>query len=229
MYLLCLETSGTNCSVSLYDHTSHQLVIHKEHQLPNEHSKVLMPTVDELLKVAGVSKSNISAIGLSSGPGSYTGLRIGSAAAKGMCMGLEVPLVAVSSLEVLNTKMQTITKGYKKWIPMFDARRMEVYMAVFDHHGNRLLTDTPHVLSPDTPLLWDNDTSIVLGGSGAPKVKQYLMERCGLNVPCLDVHPDAASLATLVAKAYQEQRFINPFAFEPQYLKPFYTTAKPLS
>ncbi len=185
--------------------------------------------VDELLKETGVSKSNISAIGLSSGPGSYTGLRIGSAAAKGMCMGLEVPLIVVSSLEVLNAKMQTTAIDYQKWIPMFDARRMEVYMAVFDQQGNRLLSDIPHVLSPETPLLWKNDTSVVLGGTGAPKAKQYLLDCCGLDVPCMDIHPDAASLATLVAKAYQEQHFINPFAFEPQYLKPFYTTAKPLS
>ena len=127
--ILNLETATTNCSVSLA--RDGQLIALKEHNSPNySHSEQLHVFIDEVVKQASLRLSDLDAIAISKGPGSYTGLRIGVSAAKGLCYALEIPLISIATLESMAS--QADPQAVDFIIPLLDARRMEVYSAVFD-------------------------------------------------------------------------------------------------
>ena len=129
-YLLCLETSGTNCSVSIIE--NQELISYKEQNTSEfSHSENLHIFIEETLKNANIKPSDLSAIAVSSGPGSYTGLRIGVSSAKGLCFALNIGLIAIPTLSILAENIKEIN-DFQYIIPMIDARRMEVFSAVFD-------------------------------------------------------------------------------------------------
>lgn len=223
--ILCIETSGEICSVALAESTKQFYFL--ESQVPNAHSAVLLPFIDRLFTEHQISKQSLSAIALSSGPGSYTGLRIGSAAAKSICLALNIPLITISSLEILAQKMKARSANAECLVPLFDARRMEVYAAVFDVNANRISADMPIVLSKDTAALW-NHKKVLLAGSGAAKTHLFLKE-IGEDAELLgDFFPDAPSMLTLAFEHFENKYFTDIVNFEPAYLKPFYTTATPI-
>src|SRR5690606_3077507 len=128
-----IETSTKNCSVSLSK--QEEIVVLKEVAEQNfSHSEKLHLFIDEIIKQAGIQYKDLSAVAISKGPGSYTGLRIGTSTAKGLCYALNIPLIAIDSLSILAHKV-TYTDGLI--IPMLDARRMEVYTAIFDNSCNK--------------------------------------------------------------------------------------------
>ena len=132
-YILNIETSTTNCSVALFNELNLIDCI-EENTEDYSHSKSLHVFIDSILKKNKISPKELSAISVGKGPGSYTGLRIGVASAKGLCYALDIPLIALETLEVLS---QNVTeKGIA--IPCLDARRMEVYSAVFDRKNSRI-------------------------------------------------------------------------------------------
>ena len=127
-YILNIETATKNCSVALAKNG--ETILCKEiAEEGYSHAERLHVFIDEVCKVSGISFQDLSAIAVSQGPGSYTGLRIGVSAAKGLCYALNIPLISVDTLQVLASKV-TIAEGLI--IPMLDARRMEVYSAIFD-------------------------------------------------------------------------------------------------
>ena len=128
-YILHIDTTTKKCSVALAQ--DGELMIQKE-LLSEEfsHSEQLHPFIEEVLKESGLKSSSLSAIAISKGPGSYTGLRIGVAAAKGLCFALDLPLIALNTLEIMVQPYEV--SPYSFIIPMLDARRMEVYAAIFD-------------------------------------------------------------------------------------------------
>lgn len=129
-YLLCLETSGTNCSISIIK--NQELISYKEQNTSEfSHSENLHIFIEETLKNANIKPSDLSAIAVSSGPGSYTGLRIGVSSAKGLCFALNIGLIAIPTLSILAENIKKIN-DFQYIIPMIDARRMEVFSAVFD-------------------------------------------------------------------------------------------------
>ena len=141
-HILCIETATTNCSVSVC--TNGKLLALVEDNGKNySHAERLHTSVQEVLQKANLNKSQLNAIAVSKGPGSYTGLRIGVSAAKGLCYALDLPLIALPTLHVLAQQVQQVTDFI---IPMLDARRMEVYAAVFDANYNSIRETKAEIL-----------------------------------------------------------------------------------
>ncbi len=223
--ILCIETSGEICSIALA--ASHDQVFYLENRELNAHSKFLLPMIDSIFAENQLPKHSLNAIALSAGPGSYTGLRIGSAAAKSICMAYDIPLISISTLEILATAMHNTEHKSEYLVPLLDARRMEVYTAVFDSNAKHISMDMPHILSENTALLWNNMTA-ALAGSGADKTHQYL-NKLGIETELLvGLYPNANNMVTLALEKFDQQDFTNLLNFQPYYLKPFYTTATPI-
>ena len=232
--ILCIETATEVCSVALYQ--DQELLQIKESKARNVHSAMLTTFIDELIKSSGNLLCDLDAIAVSMGPGSYTGLRIGVATAKGLCYALDKPLIAVSTLQAMtmgiNYKLKI--KNYDSGdiipypvsripyliCPMIDARRMEVYCAVYDGDNNKKRNVRAEIIDDFSfqELLAEN--TMVFGGGGADKCK-----------PILENHPNAifyddfqasARFMNLIsAEKFHQQEFENLAYFEPFYLKDF--------
>ena len=153
-YILNIETSTTNCSVSLFNDLELVDCI-EENTHDYSHSKSLHVFIDSVLNNSKISPKDLSAISVSKGPGSYTGLRIGVASAKGLCYALDIPLISIETLEILSQNV--FNKGIV--IPCLDARRMEVYSAVFNKKNDRIRDTKAEILTEDS---FNNYLSICL-------------------------------------------------------------------
>ena len=129
--ILSIETSTTVCSVAI--HEGGKIKASSTYYIDKSHSTVLIPTIDTLISRSGYDKTNLSAVALSKGPGSYTGLRIGTSTAKGLCFALDIPLIAVGTLEGLARQAAPFLDLDVRLCPMLDARRMEVYTCILDN------------------------------------------------------------------------------------------------
>src|SRR6476619_492243 len=152
MLLLSLETSSPVCSVALHRLDGGALLGQSELRLDKSHSTHLTVLIEQLLANTGHQLADLAAVAVSDGPGSYTGLRIGAAAAKGLCFALDIPLVAVSTLRALAAQVAAGTARPENFLfcPMLDARRQEVYAALYTHDGQEVLAPTPLILAADT-------------------------------------------------------------------------------
>ncbi|MEM7380280.1 MAG: tRNA (adenosine(37)-N6)-threonylcarbamoyltransferase complex dimerization subunit type 1 TsaB [Bacteroidota bacterium] len=218
--ILNLETATTNCSVSLADNG--EIVAIKEENTPNySHSEQLHLFIDAVLKEASVSFEDLDAIAVSKGPGSYTGLRIGVSAAKGLCFARDIPLIAVPTLLSLAHQVK-IEDGWL--IPVLDARRMEVYAAVFDWQYQEVQATWAEIISEDSFSEYLNRGPVHLIGSGASKSGDVI------NNPKLvlhtEIYPSAREMGQISFEAYQKGAFENVAYFEPYYLKDFILTGK---
>src|SRR5690554_2616449 len=216
MYILNIETSTKNCSVSLSKQG--EIISLKEQAEQNfTHSEKLHLFIDEILKEVSVSYKQLSAVALSKGPGSYTGLRIGTSTAKGLCFALDIPLIAIDSLTILAQQVQ-LKNGLI--IPMIDARRMEVYTAVFDENHNK--KSEIQALVIDENSFSDISEKVYFIGDGASKCKSILTQE---NFIFLDdiIYPSAQEMAILSFKKFQAKEFEDIAYFEPFYLKEFFT------
>lgn len=145
-HILCLETATTNCSVAIF--ADGNLVSIREDNSPGySHAEFLHVFIEQVLQEAGLKTSQLDAIAVSKGPGSYTGLRIGVSAAKGLCFAADIPLISIPTLDLLARQLK-IEHGYI--IPLMDARRMEVYTKVLDHNYKELAPTRAQVLSSDS-------------------------------------------------------------------------------
>ena len=167
--------------------------------------------------------SALDAVAVSKGPGSYTGLRIGVAAAKGICFALDLPLIAVNSLQILSEKYQNNNQALL--FPMFDARRMEVYVMILNEMKEVVKPTFAEVLTAESLKEFPTDVQWVFMGEGAQKCKE-LFEANHIVYRSDIQHPSAAEMVPLAWKAFQAQKFEDVAYFEPFYLKDFYTTAK---
>jgi tRNA threonylcarbamoyladenosine biosynthesis protein TsaB len=220
MVILQIETATSICSVALSvsGKTTHVAELNE----PNAHAAKLTRLIEQVIKEASLTLADLDAIAVSKGPGSYTGLRIGVSTAKGLCYGLEIPLIAIDSLHslaagfLLETDLAANTMLY----PMIDARRLEVYTAVFDRD---LLLVQPtkaqiidlnyfDALTPDVPL--------VLFGDGADKFKDMFAGKANIQVVS-DFKQSAAFLSKPAYEAFLNSNFEDIAYFEPFYLKDF--------
>lgn len=220
--ILHIETATKNCSVALSK--SGVLLALKEFYSENfSHSEQLHGFIQDVLKEAGMEMSFLNAVAVSKGPGSYTGLRIGVAAAKGICFALDLPLIGVNSLQILSQKY-TETKPALLF-PMFDARRMEVYVMVLDHKKECVKPTFAEIISAESFNEFSKDIPWVFMGEGAEKCKEVFQ-----GVPIeyrTDIcYPSAKEMIPLAWGAFQSKNFEDVAYFEPFYLKDFYTTAK---
>jgi tRNA threonylcarbamoyladenosine biosynthesis protein TsaB len=220
--ILQIETATASCSVALTKNGSVLGV--KQVNARNIHAEVITLFIDELVVSAGMRYNDLDAIAVSCGPGSYTGLRIGVSTAKGLCFALDKPLIAVETLEamgfgVINRNDPTINQG-TLLCPMIDARRMEVFTAVFSSEGQRIRPTSAEIINEDSfdDLLRNN--RVLFFGDGAEKCRAVL-----------DKHPNARflpgfanSAVDLTQKAiekFKKKEFENVAYFEPYYLKDF--------
>ena len=190
---------------------------------PRTQSAMLMPAVDECLRKAGLSPKDLDAVCVSKGPGSYTGLRVGVSTAKGLCMGLGIPLIAIGTLELLFAQALPEAGDCKYIIPMIDARRMEVYSAVFSIDGTMVREIRPEIVEPGIYDEYLSAGPVLFTGDGALKCRDILVpegtDPSGTRI--LPLNPSAKAMAGEAAKAFDEKRFEDLAYFEPFYLKDF--------
>jgi tRNA threonylcarbamoyladenosine biosynthesis protein TsaB len=219
-YILHIDTTTKKCSVALAQ--DGELMIQKE-LLSEEfsHSEQLHPFIEEVLKESGLKSSSLSAIAISKGPGSYTGLRIGVSAAKGLCFALDLPLIALNTLEIMVQPYEV--SPYSFIIPMLDARRMEVYTAIFDETKKWIQETMAEVLTENTFTSIVNEQSCLIIGDGAIKFKT-LHPKINASYTNEIHYPVAKDMITLAWKKFNAKEFEDLAYFEPFYLKDFQTT-----
>jgi len=220
--ILQIETATTSCSVALA--RDGNVLGFKQIDQRNIHAEVITLFIDELIAGSGISYNNLDAIAVSSGPGSYTGLRIGVSTAKGLCFALDKPLIAVETLEAMAygviNQNEFILDDDTLLCPMIDARRMEVFTAVFNANGDRIKPTTAEIIDENSfdELLKNN--KVLFFGDGAEKCRATL----GGN-PNAYFFPGFVNSATYLTQKAVEKFRNNEFEdvgyFEPYYLKDF--------
>lgn len=213
--ILNIETSTKNCSVSIADNG--KIIAIKELNNGNySHAEVLHPFIETILKEAKISKAKIDAIAVSKGPGSYTGLRIGVSAAKGLSFTLNKPLISIDTLTSLSYAI-SVTEGVI--IPMLDARRMEVYAAVFDKDNNKIRDIKAEIIDEKSYLDFLDKGSVYFLGDGAEKCKEIITHENAVFIN--DKFPSSKEMAELSYFKYKKNDIEDVAYFEPFYLKDF--------
>lgn len=219
-YLLCIETATERCSVAVAK--GKKMLCLREAPGSYQHAAFISVLVDQALEEAGISPASLSGIAVSQGPGSYTALRVGLSAAKGLCYGLQIPLLAIDTLAALARAAAEKVKA-DLYIPMIDARRMEVYTAVYDSSLRQ--REAPHALLLDKGCFagWRGENrQLVFCGNGAGKFRELMQgER-----DCLfaEVVNSARHLVVPAVEAYEREELQNLAYFSPYYLKPPHIT-----
>ncbi len=219
--LLNLETATTNCSVSISK--DDQIIALKENNAENySHSEQLHIFIKEALQEASLSFSDIEAVSISKGPGSYTGLRIGVSAAKGLCFSLDVPLISIPTLESMARQVEL--QAGEIVIPVLDARRMEVYSCVYDADYQEIRETRAEIIDEGSFAEYASASKVYLIGSGAEKCRGVL-EHPNFQFEETIV-PSAREMAPLAFKKFQAKQFEDVAYFEPYYLKDFVIQSK---
>jgi len=212
--ILNIETSGKNCSVAIAEYEN-VLVLKEVQSEQFVHAEQLHVLISQVFQEAKLSPSDINCIAISEGPGSYTGLRIGLASVKGLAYTLGVPIVAVSSLKVLANAARKLNSS-KFLVPMMDARRMEVYTAIYSQELTEIVSTAPVIV--DDLFLNDYDgQEMVVFGDGAEKCLAHVKNAKFLQ----GVFASAKFMAEISADLYKKKDFVDLAYFEPNYLKEF--------
>lgn len=226
--ILNIETSTEVCSVTLA--RDGKPVFSKESSEGFNHSAVLTVFIEELFKENNIAVNSLDAVAVSKGPGSYTGLRIGVSVAKGLCYGLNIPLISVCSLENLGIYAATHTELYFKndedtpmlFCPMIDARRMEVYTALYNQEGAEVKPVSAEIIDENFLEEQLENHKILFFGNGAEKCKNTLK-----NENAVFAGPEKTSadfMTTISEKKFAAKQFEDVAYFEPFYLKNFVAT-----
>jgi tRNA threonylcarbamoyladenosine biosynthesis protein TsaB len=218
-YILNIETATKNCSVAVAK--DGQVLLCKEVAAEGySHAEKLHVFIEDSLKEANLKFSDLSAVAVSKGPGSYTGLRIGVSAAKGFCFALNIPLISVDTLEVLASQIQ-ISEGII--VPMLDARRMEVYSAVFDPEMHQIRGVQAEIITSES--FSNNRQKMHIIGDCQEKIKAVLTAENFIYHKEV-IYPSAKEMASLSHAKFQKNDFEDVAYFEPFYLKDFISTVK---
>lgn len=214
--ILCIETATTNCSVALGKEG--KLIALKEDYSKNySHAERLHLFIEEILKENGLRASDLSAIAVSKGPGSYTGLRIGVSAAKGLCFSLDIPLISVPTLTSLAWQVPQEESDFI--IPLLDARRMEVYTAGFTGAKNDIFDTRAEILDENSFSEYLEKGTVTFIGNGVEKFSKLCShEHARFKIENL---PSAKEMVALSEEKFQKGFFENVAYFEPYYLKDF--------
>ena len=216
-YILNIETATKNCSVALAKEG--EIVLCKEiAEEGYSHAERLHVFIEEIIKEAGISLNDLSAIAVSQGPGSYTGLRIGVSAAKGLCFALEIPLIAVDTLQVLALQVN-VADGLI--VPMIDARRMEVYSAIFFPKFDKKREILAEIIDGDS--FSDRSEKLYFVGDCAEKCKSVLIKENHVFLEDIK-YPSAKEMSILSYQKFKTNDTVDVAYFEPYYLKDFMIT-----
>jgi tRNA threonylcarbamoyladenosine biosynthesis protein TsaB len=215
--ILSIETSTTVCSAAL--HRDGNLLASEVTHVPNSAASQLAVMIDKILNDSSVLRSELSAVAVSAGPGSYTGLRIGVATTKGICYALDLPLIAVSSLEIMAEQISRSNDSGAILCPMIDARRMEVYTALFNSTMDLIEPVQARIVEPVSYAnVLDRDT-VLFFGNGSDKCKSVITHS---NAKFIDgIFPSAEWLGKLAFERFRGGKFEDVAEFEPFYLKDF--------
>lgn len=213
--ILCLETATTNCSVGIAK--DGQLKLLKEDNSKGySHAEKLHVFINEILRESNLKVEDLDAVAVSKGPGSYTGLRIGVSAAKGLCFSQDIPLISIPTLDLLAQKLPE-NSGYV--IPMLDARRMEVYSAVFDENRQQIRVTKAEVLEEDSFIKYLERDEVHFIGNGVAKFEDICKH------PNAVFHkqefPSAKEMVAIAELKYKKSDIEDVAYFEPYYLKDF--------
>jgi tRNA threonylcarbamoyladenosine biosynthesis protein TsaB len=226
-FILLIETATETCSVALS--SSGSLLAFRESSGGYNHSEKLTIYIEEVLSQAGIDSAQLDAVCVSQGPGSYTGLRIGVSAAKGICYALGIPLIAISTLDSMASNMTKSLKDHNLPVgkpfllcPMLDARRMEVYTAIYNAEGERISEIEAKIIDENSFDDLTSENQLVVFGNGADKCIPFL-SRPGIHF-IKDIEASARFMSDLAYKRYQGKTFVDVAYFEPFYLKDFIAT-----
>jgi len=216
-YILNIETATKNCSISIAK-DGETIVCNEIAEEGYSHAERLHVFIEESIAAAGISFKDLVAIAVSQGPGSYTGLRIGVSAAKGLCFALGIPLIAVDTLQSLAAQV-TIENGLI--VPMLDARRMEVYSAVFSSDLESQRNILAEVITEDS--FQEYNQTLYFVGDCADKCKEVLTKSNFVFLEAIK-YPSANQMSVLSYQKYLKEDFVDVAYFEPYYLKDFMIT-----
>jgi tRNA threonylcarbamoyladenosine biosynthesis protein TsaB len=218
--ILSIETATDVCSVAILE--DKRLVAQQELYVPRSHASRLAVMIDDMLKKSGVQANELDAVAVSKGPGSYTGLRIGVSTAKGFCYSLDLPLIAVNTLSSMVKRAIKSSPGFNYYIPMLDARRMEVYTMVSDSDGEEVEVTHAAILNEASFRSVLNKGRCLFIGDGAKKASMLIKHPNATFQPSLV--PGARETGERAFELYKEGKFEDVEKFEPFYLKDFVAT-----
>lgn len=224
--ILTIDTTANQTNIAVWRGTE-LLCSEVDNSGRGEHAARLAPMVEKTLADLRQQGLVLSAVALSAGPGSYTGLRIASSFAKGLCQGLSIPLIAISTLEAMAhsyaqqlTERGEVLEPNARLCPMLDARRMEVYTATFSPSLERLEPDNARVLTADKPYAKDMQETIYhFVGSGAEKCRS-LWQDYSYHITN-DLAPLSSAMGALALRAYETEAFVDLAYWTPNYLKEY--------
>lgn len=218
--ILQIETATTVCSVALSENGS--ILACKELQQRNVHAEVITLFIDEVLRSAGKQYHQLSAVAVSCGPGSYTGLRIGISVTKGICYALDIPMIAVETLQAMTDGMifEISARGKALFCPMIDARRMEVFTAVFDAKGDRIDATSAQIIDQNSFSELLKSNQVIFFGDGAEKCSELLAVNPNAQI-ISGFQNSARHLTKRAAEKFMAKDFEDTAYFEPFYLKDF--------
>lgn len=215
--ILSLETSAKVCSVAIHD--GGKLVATSEIHIEQSHASKLAVLIEEVKNKAGIEFNQLKALAISSGPGSYTGLRIGTSTAKGFCFALNIPLISIGSLELLAFQMKEQNPQSAYLCPMIDARRMEVYCLITDAGLNIIHPTEAKVIDEESFKEYLDKSQVLFFGDGSDKCKEKLHHKNAQFIS--GVYPKASQLGIIAFDKFRKNEIEDLVNFEPHYLKEF--------
>ena len=216
--IILIETSTALCSAALAENGA--ITAYKESSAPKAHASLTAVFIQDMLAERGITLADCDAVCVSKGPGSYTGLRVGVSTAKGLCFGSQKPLLAVGTLDTLVAQAAEEAADVKFVIPMIDARRMEVYTAVFEN-GQQITETAPAIIDENSFAEYLEQGVCLFIGDGAGKCADAIKHPNARFTQCW---PKASAMLSPAQQAYKEKRFEDVAYFEPFYLKEFVAT-----
>jgi len=216
-YILNIETATKNCSVAL-SKDGITLICKEIAEEGYSHAERLHVFIEDVIKEAGINLKDLSAIAVSQGPGSYTGLRIGVSAAKGLCFALDIPLIAIDTLQSLASQVSVLSGMI---VPMIDARRMEVYSAIFSPTFEKLRAVEAEII--DENSFSELQETLYFVGDCAEKCKSVLTKENFIFMEEIK-YPSANEMSFLSFEKYKKNDTVDVAYFEPYYLKDFLIT-----
>ena len=216
--ILSIETSTITSSIAI--HMEGNLISSQDIHVKQSHSSRLIPSIKFLAEASNIELQNIDVVAISKGPGSYTGLRIGTSAAKGLCYGLDAKLIAINTLDAMAHQLNKSNVDNSILCPMIDARRMEVYCKLIDSNFSTIQKTSAIIIDKNAFATISSDRRILYFGDGAAKCIPELKDNQNLQfIP--GISTSAVTIGELAWNKYETSEFENLAYFEPFYLKDF--------
>ncbi len=225
--ILNIETATAVCSVALAK--DGKIIALQESSQPNIHAEKIVLFIRNAMEEASLPYAALDAIAIGSGPGSYTGLRIGTSTAKGLCYAIDKPLIAVPTLKAMAAASQaSVMRSDVYYCSMIDARRLEVYTAMYDYSGKEIVPAEAKILNKDSFNRFLDKGPVAFAGDGMPKMKALSPPHDENCIWLDDIYASAKNMVQLSEEAFIQKQFANVAYYEPFYLKDFIAGKKVL-